>query len=954
MKIACRYLSTNEKWIINIVMKFWKGKKEMQKIIKIGFSIMMLIAIYNLQGCHRIKGLQPVELKCEDRINPLGIDAAEPRLSWILVSNERGQSQSAFQILVASSEENLKRDFGDLWDTKKVASDQTINIRYRGKKLASGQFCFWKVRVWDKNGVKSPWSEPAKWSMGLLHKSDWKAKWIGLDKAVGTDSPDSEHTRLSARYLRKEFKIHKKIKWATAYICGLGLYELYLNGTKVGDQVLSPGLTEYPKRSLYVTNDITDKIKMGDNAIGVILGNGRYFAPRKNIPTFTVNFGYPKLLLQINIEYKDGSFDTLVSDESWKITADGPITQNNVYDGETYDARKEMPGWNRSGFDDSKWVDVELVKKPSEKISAQMNEPIRVIQSIKPVALTNPKPGVYIFDMGQNMVGWTKLHVKGERGTVVKQRFSEVLRDDGSLYLDNLRSARVTDTYILKGDSVEVFEPRFVYHGFRYVELTGFPGKPNLSTIEGEVVHDDLEKAGDFVCSDSLLNAIYRNAVWGIQGNYRSIPTDCPQRDERMGWLGDRAAGSQGESYIFDISKLYEKWLTDIFDSQKDSGSIPDVCPPYWPLYRDNVSWDGTPILLANMLYLQYADLGVIAKHYNGMKKWVDYMINSYMRDYLMPRDSYGDWCVPPISRKVIHTKDPKRLTPGDYIGTGYFYHITRLMAKFAGLLNKKDDESYFNNLSEKIKDSFNRHFLNMKTIKYVNNTATANVIALAFGLVPHQYLRQIFKNLVEDIKAENYHVCTGVIGLQNINRILTKFGRADLAYKINTQRDYPSYGYMIEKGATTIWELWNGDTADPAMNSRNHVMLLGDLITWFYEDLAGIKSDENNPGFKHIIMKPTLVNGLKFVKAWHKSLYGMIKSEWKIRNNQFDWEITVPCNTYATVYVPAVSEVNVTESGKPVNEAKGVTLIEMKDGSAVFKISSGNYHFISQNFNQL
>lgn len=444
--------------------------------------------------------------------------------------------------------------------------------------------------------MESAWSPVVKWSMGLLNTDDWEAWWIGLDRAMGNDRPDQENRVLSARYLRKEFQMHKPVRRATAYIVGLGVYELYMNGEKVGDHVLSPGLTEYPKRSFYITYDITGMVEEGDNTVGTILGNGRYFAPRFKEPTPTVTYGYPKMLLQISLEYEDGTGEIIPSDDTWKITTDGPILENNEYDGEYYDARKEMPGWNQTGFDDSGWMLAEIVENPSEAISAQMTEPIRVTETIEPISVSSPQPGVFIFDMGQNMVGWTRLTVEGSEGTIVKQRFAEILKEDGTLYLDNIRGAKVTNTYTTKGVGIESFEPRFVFQGFRYVELTGYPGTPDLSTIEGKVVHDDLELVGSFECSDDLINRIYKNAYWGIRGNYRSIPTDCPQRDERQGWLGDRAVGSRGESYIFNISNLYSKWLVDIFDGQKESGSISDVCPAYWPFYNDNVTWAGTPV----------------------------------------------------------------------------------------------------------------------------------------------------------------------------------------------------------------------------------------------------------------------------------------------------------------------------------------------------------------------
>jgi len=889
--------------------------------------------------------IRVTDLRAGGRRNPLGIDETRPRLSWIIESEVRGDKQAAYRILVASSRELLDRDTGDLWDTKKVRSDQSVSVYYDGEGLASGSRAFWKVKVWNAKGRESEWSEPGMWSMGLLDPGDWRAEWIGLDKALGNDRPDQESRELSARYLRKEFDIEKPVARAMAYIVGLGVYEMYLNGERVGDHVLSPGLTEYPKRSFYITYDVTGMLKKGVNTAGVILGSGRYFAPRILDPTPTLTYGFPKMLLQIEVEFNDGSDKTIVSDASWKITADGPILVNNEYDGELYDARKEMPGWNKNGYDDSDWMPVERVEKPSETISAQMNEPIRIMETIKPVALSEPRPGVYVFDMGQNMVGWTKLSVEGEAGTEVRLRFAETLKEDGMLYTDNLRGAKCTDTYILRGGGDESYEPRFVFHGFRFVEMTGYPGTPNLSVLEGKVLHDDLEPVGSFECSNDLINNIYRNAVWGLRGNYRSVPTDCPQRDERQGWLGDRAEGSRGESYIFDISKLYRKWLVDIFDAQKESGSISDVNPAYWPFFNDNVTWAGAPVQLVKMLYDHYGDRDVIVQSYTPLKKWIDYMVSTYMENGLMPRDNYGDWCVPPVDPEVIHTRDPARLTAGEYLGTSYFYYYLTLMEEFALMLGKSEDAGRFGELAATMKEAFNSYFFDRKKMKYSNNTATASILALAFDLVPEEYERVVFENLVKKIEVEHdAHITTGLVGQQFFNRVLTRYGRADLAMTVNTQPDYPGYGYMMENGATTIWELWNGNTADPAMNSHNHVMLLGDFLTWLYEDLAGISPDESDPGFRHIVMKPTLIEGLDRVEASHKCSYGMIRSAWETEGGVFDWTISVPVNTTATVYIPVSDVPEITEGGNPYDLSGG----EISGGICKIELSSGDYHFRS------
>jgi alpha-L-rhamnosidase len=986
-----------------------------------------------------------------------------------------------------------------------------VQVRYAGKPLASEQECFWKVRVWDEQGQPSAWSQPARWTMGLLKSTDWHAQWIGLDEParkeaakqvlgdaqwiwfpegqpekaapVGTryfrraitvptdravkratllftadnsgeffingkkaggatdfhaaaqldvtgllqrganllavsvhndgtepnpagligllriefaageplivvtdsawksgrqeaagwrdtgfddaawvaaqklgragmapwgDISGAEDNRLPARMLRREFTVEKKVRRTTAYVCGLGLSEFYLNGKKVGDQVLSPALSEYSKRAFYVTFDVTKQLKKGANAAGVILGNGRFCAPRSTVPTGTTTYGLPKLLFQLRIDHEDGTSAEVVSDGSWKLTTDGPIRTNNEYDGEEYDARKELPGWSVQGFDDGQWQAAQGVAAPGGELAAPMIEPIRVTETLKPIAIKEPQPGVWVFDMGQNMVGWCRLKVSGPRGTEVRLRHAETLKPDGTLYLDNIRSAKVTDTYTLKGRGVEVYEPRFTYHGFRFVEVTGYPGKPGLSSLEGQVVHDDLQTGGEFACSNPLLNRIYRNIVWGVSGNYRSIPTDCPQRDERQGWLGDRSAECKGETYLFDTAALYAKWLQDMADAQKANGSVSDVCPAYWPIYSDNVTWPSSTVIIPGALREQFADEGIITSHYASAKKWMDYM-GGFIRDGIIARDSYGDWCVPPEDPKLIHSNDPKRKTDKALLATAYFYHDARLMARYATLLGKAEDARQFTELAEKLKAAFNAKFFRADTGQYDNGSQTSCVLPLAFGLVPDGERGRVFDHLISKITDETQgHIGTGLIGGQWLMRVLTAGGRADLAYTIASQKTYPSWGYMVEQGATTIWELWNGDTADPAMNSGNHVMLVGDLGIWLYENLAGIKPDPEQPGFKHIIMRPEPVGDLQFVKASHRSPYGLIASDWQKLNGVFRWNITVPANTTATVLVPAKSAESVNESGKPAVRAQGVQFLRAEQGRAVFKVGSGQYSFQS------
>lgn len=759
----------------------------------------------------------------------------------------------------------------------------------------------------------------------------------------------AEDRRLPARYVRKEFHVDKPVRRATVSMSGLGLSELYLNGKKVGDEVLSPGSAEYPKREFYVTHDVTNELRSGANAVGVILGNGRFYSMRGRANWGMPHYGYPKLLLNLHIEYDDGSVADIVSDGTWKITDAGPIRANNEYDGEEYDARREMFGWSEAGFDDSAWQSAELVDAPGGVVAAQMIEPIRVVETLRPVKITEPSPGVYIFDMGQNMVGWCRLKVAGPAGTTVSLRHAETLKPDGTLYLANLRGAKVTDKYTLRGEGEETWEPRFTYHGFRFVEVIGYPGKPTLDSLTGCVVHDDLARSGQFACSNELINQIYKNIVWGTRGNYRSIPTDCPQRDERQGWLGDRSEESMGESYIFDIAALYSKWLTDMEDAQRASGSIPDVCPAHWPFYSDNVTWPSSSIIIPNMLYRQYGDVRIIARHYNSAKRWIDYM-GGFVQDGIIERDSYGDWCVPPEDPKLIHSQDPARITNKALLATSYFYHDLRLMGQYATMLDKQEDAREFSRRADELADAFNRRFLKHDLGQYDNGTQTSCVLPLRFGLVPAADRQPVFEHLVDKIERETHgHIGTGLIGGQYLNRVLSDHGRADLSYTIASQSDYPSWGYMVREGATTIWELWNGNTADPAMNSHNHVMLVGDLVIWLYEYLAGIAPDDANPGFKHLVMRPQRVDGLDWVKVSYLSPYGMIRSQWQQDGEKFDWRVSLPANTSATIYVPAEDADHVTEGGTPAASADGVKAVGYDAGRAVYEVSSGDYHFVSE-----
>lgn len=915
-------------------------------------------------------------LKVETRTEPFAVDVVQPRLSWEIKSKERNVIQKAYRILVASTKEKLEKGDADLWDSGKVKSGNSIQIPYDGIQLQSRQKCFWKVCVWCGKDGKS-WSETGFWQVGLLNETDWKAKWIGLDRTFEGDVLD-ENSRLSARYFRKEFEFNDTIANARLYISGLGLFELYVNGMKVDNDVLSPAPTDYTQQVMYNTYDLTAFMNSGLNTVGVILGNGRFFNVRQNFKPWKIhNYGFPKMLFQLEIKGKSGLEKYIISDSDWKVTADGPIRSNNEFNGEEYDSSKEFNGWNKNGFDDSAWLPVDLTTDPGEnrryfadsvpqknepktpngdltlkkaRRVAQLNENMKIMARIKPVSIKELRTGVYILDLGQNMAGWLKIQVVGQKGQKIQLRFAESLNADGSIYVENLRSAKATDIYILKGQGSEVWEPRFVYHGFRYVEITGWPGIPKPENFEGEVVSDVMATTGYFNSSDAMLNSIYKNAWWSIAGNYKGMPVDCPQRDERMPWLGDRTVGALGESFIFDNQRLYAKWLDDIQQAMSQEGQISDVSPNYYNYYTDNVTWPATYFTVADMLYQQFGDLYSIRKHYPSMKKWMNYMKSKYMKDNIMTKDSYGDWCMPPESPEMIHSQDPARITDGNLIATAYFYKLSVLMKKFAGLLELKDEAADYDKQASAIADAFQKKFYNAKAKQYGNNTATANILPLAFGLVPEKDAKEVFKNVEKVIEIDNKgHISTGVIGTAWLMRTLCEHGRGDLAFRIATNKTYPGWGYMVEKGATTIWELWNGDTANPKMNSQNHVMLLGDLIIWYYENLAGIKCAPDSPGFGKIIMKPDFTEGLSFVNSSYKSMHGLIKSSWKKGEDALKWDIEIPANSVAEIYMPGDLN-SVFESNKPAAKVKGVKYLRSENGRSVFLIGSGTYSFKVKN----
>jgi alpha-L-rhamnosidase len=893
-------------------------------------------------------------LRCEYRDNPLGIDTPKPRLSWVIgnskfkiqnsTSDSRGQRQTAYQVLVASTPELLAKDQGDLWDSKKVVSDQSIHVEYAGRPLDPRMLCHWKLRVWLNDGKVSEWSQPAVWSMGLLTPADWQAKWIGLDlKDASVDPQDAEKRRLPARYLRREFVAGKKVRRAMAYVCGLGCFDLRINGRKVGDHVMDPVLTEYHKRASYVAFDVTQSIGMGNNAIGVILGNGRFFAPRLTNPAPYKDYGAPRLIAQIEVEYDDGTSARWLSDGQWRATSDGPIVANNEYDGEEYDARKEMPGWDASGFDDSKWREVAVVDGPKGMLVAQVMEPNRVVEVLKPVSLAEPKPGVWIVDFGQAFYGQVRIKVSGQAGTTVRMTAAYSLMSDGTLKTADNRNAICTDVYILRGQGEEMWCPSLKGQGLRRIQVTGWPGKPTAEQFEGRVVSTDMAKVGGFACSNPLINRIHRNIFWGARMYKRhGVPLD-PDRDERQGWLGDPAKDAESDAFNFDVAAFYSKWLGDIRLDQRADGSIGDISPNFWD-WGNGVLWPSVVTIIPEWLYDFYADRRALENNYEAIKKWMVFHQNRLEPDFTVSQDSYGDWC-------DASTMDQGGKAMGNtampLLSTAYYFNNCRIAARLAKLLVKPDDQKLFAELGEKVKDGFNRKFLDPTSGTYAGDTQCAYVLALKFGLVPPEMRDAVVARLVDNILVKNNgHLTVGLIGMQWLMQTLTEIGRPDVGYTIATQTTRPSWGYMMSKDATTIWERWDCDTQGAGMNSEALLILSGNLDAWFYQTLAGINYDPAQPGFKHIIIKPRPLGDLTWAKARHDCLFGRIASSWKLENDQLTMEVTIPANTTATVYVPAKDAAAVTESGKPANKADGVKFLRMENGAAVYEVGSGQYRF--------
>jgi len=902
------------------------------------------------------------KLRCEYRVNPLGIDVVKPRFNWIVQSNRRGQRQTAYRVLVSSSPEKLNAGEGDLWDSGKVESDRTIHVVYAGKALESGMRCWWKVRVWDAGGKASAWSKPASWSMGLLKVADWKGKWI----ADAGDSPGSEAGPMPATMLRKSFKIYGPVKRATVHVSGLGVYELRLNGKRVGDSILAPGFTMYRRRIQYQTFDVTGLLAPGDNVAGAILGdgwNGEYFFGMPMKQTQRPFAGRRGFIMQLDIELVGGKTQTIVTDKSWRSTRNGPLRTASLYDGELYDGRMEMPGWYKSGFDDKNWRQAVIADYlTGANLVWRRNEPIRVVKELKAIKLTEPKPGVYVFDMGQNMVGWCRLKVNGRAGTTVKLVHGEMLNDDGTVYTANLRGARQTDVFIKGAHAGEVYEPRFTYHGFRYVQLTGneykpwryMPAyKPGISDLLGRAFHSASPDAGQFECSSDLINKIMHMIVWTQRGNMHSVPTDCPQRDERAGWMGDIQSFSQTAIFNMDMAGFFSKWIADVRDSQSEDGRYSNFSPMDHARWRGGTpAWADAGTIVPWRVYQNYADTRMISEHYESAKRWVDYVHgkNPNMLWEKSRGDSFNDWL---NGDTLIAEGWPKKggNVPPQVLASAFFAHSTEIVAKMAAVIGRPDDAKKYRRLFEGIKTAFNRKYVKPDG-RIEGNTQAGYALALRFGLLSDDVRPKSAAHMVEEFKRYKGHMSTGIQTSHRLMLELTRNGYNDEAYRLLNLRSFPSWGFMVDQGATTIWERWDGYVKGrgfqkPLMNSFNH-WALGAVGEWMWRNIIGLNPDETKPGWKHFVVSPRPGGGVTWARGKYNSIRGQIVSNWRIDNGKFSLDVTVPTNTTATVSLPATDAKNVTIDGEAHGKSRSVLFLGAGDGRASFAVSSGRYRFVS------
>ncbi len=872
--------------------------------------LLVLIALSPVSSLCTSGKITPTDLKTEWKVNPLGIEVMQPGFSWLLTGSGRGLKQTGYQVIIASGEAGLETGNGDVWNSGKVVSDNQINIIYKGPALKSGIRYYWKVKVWDENNVASEWSPAAWWEMGLLNKADWKGKWIGTARE-----------KVSPLF-RKDFNIQKEIKKATAFVYGLGWYEMHLNGSKVGDQVLTPANTVYTRRHLYDTYDVTRFLKKGGNTAGLWLANG--YGPSYSI------YGWrwmdsKRVILQMNIEFVDGTGTSIVTDATWKA-ADSQIISADMYNGETYDATREKTGWDVYGYNDKNWENVTITSAPPGAMQSNMSSPVRVTEIIKPVSFKEVAPGTFVYDIGQNIAGWVRLHVRGApAGGRIVLRHAETVNKNGTLNTHTNRKAEATDTYICKGSPEdEYYEPRFTYHGFRYVEVTGYPGTPSLSSIIACAVHSDVESTGRFSCSDPLINRIHSNFRWTMLNNMVSIVTDNPVRDERTPCQMDANCIYEAAIQNFDVQQYFKKWLGDIYGS------------------TSNPDWSAGQVLGPWLMYKYYGDKRILETFYPSAKKEVDHCTASAAGTNYWS-GSFGDWC-PPFTDGTYENS----FSEGEVVNTALYHYITGLLSEMAGILGKAGDSIKYAARADSIKIAFNEKLFNSSTNKYGSGKQITYIMPLLSGVVPENRKSQVVENLVNNVSVEGSgHFGSGIYGTSFLADLLCDYGHADAALTLFTRNTYPSFGdQILNHDATTTWEQWGTIKTGREMQTYDHAMFSGADKT-FYTRFGGIIPA--TPGYKTIIIKPNIPQGLEYVKSSVRTVHGLVISDWGKSGRLFKHHINIPVNTSAIVHIPGDDPGKVFENGVIASGSEGTRYLRTENNYVVFEVGSGYYNFYSE-----
>lgn len=888
--------------------------------------------------------ISPEILLTENRETPLGLDNANPKFTWKLTSAKSNKKQSAYQLQVSTEEKNFSRSI--IWDSDKVTSSQSVGVKYAGPDFESLEKYYWRVKVWDENGKSSKWSDITFFQTGVLDVNDWVAKWI---------KPQSNNPDRKSPMLRNEFTINKKIKTATVTITAHGLYEAYLNGKKIGDAYLTPGWTSYNKRLQYQIFDITSLLNQGNNAVGAMLGSGWYKSALGWGDNENIYGDDLALLLQINITYEDGSTSAIGTDESWKSTF-GPVIQSEIYNGETIDARLAIDGWKMPNFNESAWSNVRTKDSGYNNLVATYNELIKKHETFNAVKMITTPEGEKVIDFGQNLVGWVQVEVQGNVGDSIIIEHAEVLDKNGNFYTENLRLANQRNTYILKGKGTETFEPHFTWQGFRFIRIKGNVKNLTKDNFKATALYSDMDKTGKLTTSNDLLNQLQHNIEWGQKGNFLDVPTDCPQRDERLGWTGDAQVFAQTAAFNMQVDNFFTKWMQDVSADQLENGSIPFVVPNVLDQNSaGSAGWADVATIIPWDMYLLYGNEDILENQYESMKSWVGYMTSRSNDDLWNTGFHFGDW----LFYRPDDDNDGRAAVTDKYLIAQCFYaHSTQLLINTAKVLNKQEDVEKYTALLRDIKSAFAKEYMTPNG-RLVSGTQTSYVLALNFDMLPESLRKQAAERLVENIKSYDYHLTTGFLGTPYLTKVLSRFGYHDVAYTLLMQKTYPSWLYPVTAGATTIWERWDGRKPDgtfqtPSMNSFNHYAY-GAIGNWMYRELAGINSSEviGETGYKKIILTPHFKNNyvsekvgqqnenktLNEVTSSLETYYGLIKSNWKLKGNSVAYNVNIPINTTAEIHLPSAQAASLMINGKEVGKNKDISWRQ-----EILAVGSGEY----------